>query len=318
MTPRILLIGKNGQVGSELAHLLQESFSQTSKLVALGRQELDLSRPADIRRAIHEARPWLIVNAAAYTAVDKAEKEEALAQVINADAPAVIAEEAKKIDALLVQYSTDYVFDGTKRTPYVEADATNPLSAYSRTKLAGEEAIRASGASHLIFRTAWVYATSGKNFLLTVLRLAAEREELRIINDQFGAPTWSREIAAATVHVLQDAAASSGGDGVAAFAERSGTYHLTAAGETTWYQFAISILDECSRLSPTTSWFATATGNRPLIAKRIVPMTTQDYPTAARRPAYSVLSNDRFARTFGFSLPDWRTQLSRAVNDSKI
>lgn len=314
MTPRILLIGKDGQLGSELANLLQESFSQTSKFIALGRRELELSRPADLRRAIDEARPSLIVNAAAYTAVDKAETEESLAQAINTDAPAVIAEEAQKIGALLVHYSTDYVFDGTKRTPYVEADPTNPLSAYGRTKLAGEEAVRASGASHLIFRTAWVYATSGKNFLLTVLRLAAERGELRIVNDQFGAPTWSREIAAATVRVLQDAAASSGGDGIAAIAERSGTYHITAAGETTWYQFALSILDECSRLSPTTSWFAAATGNRPLIAKRIVPITTHDYPTPARRPAYSVLSNHRFARTFGFSLPDWRTQLSRAVN----
>jgi dTDP-4-dehydrorhamnose reductase len=308
MTPRILLTGRNGQVGSELAQLLP----RLGEVTALGRQELDLLNIHDIRRAVQHARPSLIVNAAAYTTVDRAEKEEALAHAINADAPAVIAEEAKKIGAVVVHYSTDYVFDGTKHTPYTEDDPTNPISAYGRTKLAGEEAIRATGIPHLIFRTAWVYATSGKNFLLTILRLATEREELRIVSDQFGAPTSSREIAQATTRVLVDLPRKSG----SSLPEITGTYNLTASGETTWHEFATTIIEDCSQLPRDTPWFAAATSNRPLIAKRIIPITTADYPTPARRPAYSVLSNVRFAATFGFTLPAWRTQLTSAVQAS--
>jgi dTDP-4-dehydrorhamnose reductase len=308
MTPRILLTGRNGQVGSELAQLLP----RLGEVTALGRQELDLLNIHDIRRAVQHARPSLIVNAAAYTTVDRAEKEEALAHAINADAPAVIAEEAKKIGAVVVHYSTDYVFDGTKHTPYTEDDPTNPMSAYGRTKLAGEEAIRATGIPHLIFRTAWVYATSGKNFLLTILRLATEREELRIVSDQFGAPTSSREIAQATARVLVDLPRKSG----SSLPEITGTYNLTASGETTWHEFATTIIEDCSQLPRDTPWFAAATSNRPLIAKRIIPITTADYPTPARRPAYSVLSNVRFAATFGFTLPAWRTQLTSAVQAS--
>jgi dTDP-4-dehydrorhamnose reductase len=308
MTPRILLTGRNGQVGSELAQLLP----RLGEVTALGRQELDLLNIHDIRRAVQHARPSLIVNAAAYTTVDRAEKEEALAHAINADAPAVIAEEAKKIGAVVVHYSTDYVFDGTKHTPYTEDDPTNPMSAYGRTKLAGEEAIRATGIPHLIFRTAWVYATSGKNFLLTILRLATEREELRIVSDQFGAPTSSREIAQATTRVLVDLPRKSG----SSLPEITGTYNLTASGETTWHEFATTIIEDCSQLPRDTPWFAAATSNRPLIAKRIIPITTADYPTPARRPAYSVLSNVRFAATFGFTLPAWRTQLTSAVQAS--
>jgi dTDP-4-dehydrorhamnose reductase len=308
MTPRILLTGRNGQVGSELAQLLP----RLGEVTALGRQELDLLNIHDIRRAVQHARPSLIVNAAAYTTVDRAEKEEALAHAINADAPAVIAEEAKKIGAVVIHYSTDYVFDGTKHTPYTEDDPTNPISAYGRTKLAGEEAIRATGIPHLIFRTAWVYATSGKNFLLTILRLATEREELRIVSDQFGAPTSSREIAQATTRVLVDLPRKSG----SSLPEITGTYNLTASGETTWHEFATTIIEDCSQLPRDTPWFAAATSNRPLIAKRIIPITTADYPTPARRPAYSVLSNVRFAATFGFTLPAWRTQLTSAVQAS--
>jgi dTDP-4-dehydrorhamnose reductase len=308
MTPRILLTGRNGQVGSELAQLLP----RLGEVTALGRQELDLLNIHDIRRAVQHARPSLIVNAAAYTTVDRAEKEEALAHAINADAPAVIAEEAKKIGAVVVHYSTDYVFDGTKHTPYTEDDPTNPMSAYGRTKLAGEEAIRATGIPHLIFRTAWVYATSGKNFLLTILRLATEREELRIVSDQFGAPTSSREIAQATTRVLVDLPRKNG----SSLPEITGTYNLTASGETTWHEFATTIIEDCSQLPRDTPWFAAATSNRPLIAKRIIPITTADYPTPARRPAYSVLSNVRFAATFGFTLPAWRTQLTSAVQAS--
>lgn len=324
---RILLTGKNGQVGSELARVLPS----LGELTGVGRAELDLATPAEIRRVIAQSRPHVIVNAAAYTAVDQAEAEEPLACAINADAPSVMAEEAKKMGALLVHYSTDYVFDGVKHKPYVESDPTNPLNAYGRTKLAGEEAIRASGAAHLILRTSWVYATAGKNFLLTILRLAATREELRIVNDQFGAPTPAREIAAATARLLGSGgvpqrAVVSGRSGssapeaqptdLTALANHAGTYHLTADGETTWYEFARAILDACSRLasemavSAAPEWLGVATAGRPIVAERIVPITTQDYPTPARRPAYSVLSNDRFASVFGFRLPDWRSQLA--------
>jgi dTDP-4-dehydrorhamnose reductase len=340
MKPRILLAGKNGQVGSELARLLPSM----GELTAVGRNELDLAKPADIRRVIAQSRPNLVINAAAYTAVDQAEKEEPLARAINADAPAVIAEAAKKLGALLIHYSTDYVFDGAKREPYVETDLTNPLNVYGRTKLAGEEAIRSSGAAHLILRTAWVYATSGKNFLLTILRLATTREELRIVNDQFGAPTCAREIAAATARLLTESLAAdvkvssrvepravlsvprearardagplfaSHADSFAFLADHTGTYHLTAAGETTWYEFGVAILDalrnESARIPPDTPWLAAATAGRPFIAKYIVPITTQECPTPVRRPAYSVLSNVRFASVFGFYLPHWRSQLA--------
>jgi dTDP-4-dehydrorhamnose reductase len=314
MTLRILLTGKNGQAGSELVGLLPAA----GELTAIGRGELDLAKPGDIRRMIAQLRPNIIVNAAAYTAVDQAEKEEALARAVNADAPGVIAEEAKKLGAFLIHYSTDYVFDGAKGSPYTEDDPANPLSAYGRTKLAGEEAIRASGAAHLILRTAWVYATAGRNFLLTILRLAAAREELRIVNDQVGAPTSARAIAMATTRLVS----VGGSDPLGFLSLNAGTYHLTAAGETTWYEFALAILEAVrgrgSRVPPGASptclgWLDAATGGRPFSVKRIVPITTADYPTPARRPAYSVLSNRRFAAKFGFSLPDWRSQLAETV-----
>lgn len=311
MTLRILLTGKNGQVGSELSRLL----SAKCDLTALGRGELDLANADDIRRAIVHVRPALIINAAAYTAVDQAEKEEGLAQAINGDAPGVIAAEAKKIGAPVIHYSTDYVFDGTKRSPYVENDPTNPLSAYGRTKLAGEEAIRASGVPHLILRTAWVYATSGKNFLLTILRLASTREELRIVNDQCGAPTAARAISLGTARLVENCEDDCAGW----FARNSGTYHVTAAGETTWYEFAVAILNAARGIVPAErpqdalGWVTAATGGRPIIAKRIAPITTAEYPTPARRPAYSVLSNARFAAQFGFALPEWRSQLAATM-----
>jgi dTDP-4-dehydrorhamnose reductase len=313
MTPRILLTGKNGQLGYELHNLLP----RLGEVVALDRQQLDLSQPDEIRRVIGVFRPNLIVNAAAYTAVDQAETEESLAEAINARAPAIIAEEAKRIGAAVVHYSTDYVFDGTKNSPYQETDRTNPLNAYGRTKLAGEQAIRNSGAQNLIFRTAWVYSTRGKNFLLTILRLATERTELRIVNDQFGAPTWSREIASATVQVLQrilDLKEKSSG-----WAELSGMYHLTAAGETTWFEFAKAILDEAkTQADAPSSCFLAATGGKPLVARKIVPITTSDYRAPARRPLYSVLSNSRLADSFGIELTDWRSQLRRACMDERV
>lgn len=310
MTLKILLTGKNGQVGHDLQYLLP----RLGEVVALDRQHLDLSRPDEIRRVVREIHPDLIVNAAAYTAVDQAEKEESLAEAINARAPGILAEEAKRIGAAIVHYSTDYVFDGSKNSPYEEGDRTNPLNAYGRTKLAGEQAIRDSGVHHLIFRTAWVYSTRGKNFLLTILRLATERDELRIVNDQFGAPTWSREIASASVQVLQrilDRKEKS-----SAWGELSGTYHMTAAGETTWFEFAKAILHAAqTQANAASSWFAAATSGKPLVTRKMVPITTSDYPTPARRPSHSVLSNARLAQMFGIKLADWRTQLHRACAD---
>src|SRR5216684_1254607 len=238
MKPRILLTGKNGQVGFEVHRLLLA----LGQVVAPDRHALDLLDANSIRQTVRDVRPQLIVNAAAYTAVDAAETDQVNAHAINAEAPAILAEEANKIGAALVHYSTDYVFDGSKKAPYEETDPTNPINVYGKTKLAGEQAVRSSGVPHLIFRTAWVYATRGRNFLLTILRLAAEKEELRIVCDQIGAPTWSLEIAAATSKILAGICERNNGGPL--FPEVSGTYHLTAAGETTWYDFAKTILDE--------------------------------------------------------------------------
>ena len=301
--PKILLTGKTGQVGRELAPLLD----RVGEVTALDRQQLDLTKPDEIRQAVRGVRPDLIVNAAAYTAVDRAESEEAIAQAINAVAPGVLAEEAKKLGALLVHYSTDYIFDGSKGRPYEENDPTNPLSAYGRTKLEGERAIQQAEPAYLIFRTAWVYAREGRNFLLTILRLAAEKEELRIVRDQIGAPTSSQEIAAATVKVLEQIRTPAAN--VRQWPEIKGIYHMTAGGETNWYEFAKLILEVAASQSRPEAWFAAATRGRPLMTRRIVPIATKDYPTPARRPLYSVLSNKRLNREFGVKLPDWEAQL---------
>ena len=312
MKSRILLTGKNGQVGAELAVVLP----RLGEVIAPDRQDLDLSRPDDLRRTIREIRPTLIVNAAAYTDVDQAEREEAVAEAINADAPALMAQEAKKIGAGLVHFSTDYVFDGSKHSPYEENDSPNPVSVYGKTKLAGEQAIQGVGLPHLIFRTAWVYGTRGRNFLLTVLLLASQREELRIVDDQFGAPTWCREIARGTVSVLGRLLSDRGGS--LSLPETGGVYHMTAAGVTTWHDFAEAILVEASHAPPSLPWLAKATGGRALIAKRISPITTAQYPTPARRPAYSVLANSLLAQRFGVQLAEWGTQLHSAVADSGL
>jgi dTDP-4-dehydrorhamnose reductase len=251
---RILLTGKTGQVGSELLHLLPE----IGEVVAPDRRELDLVDPEHIRRVLRRVRPQLIVNAAAYTKVDAAETDEVNAYAINAKAPAVLAEEAKMLGSAVVHYSTDYVFDGAKATPYNEMDPANPINVYGKTKLAGEHAIRRAGVPHLIIRTAWVYARRGRNFLLTILRLGTEKEELRIVRDQVGAPTWSHEIAAATTNILAQVTERS--SAIPAFLEVTGTYHLTAGGETTWYDFARAIIQEASHTSQSIPWFAAATG----------------------------------------------------------
>ncbi|MGC2333041.1 MAG: dTDP-4-dehydrorhamnose reductase [Candidatus Acidiferrales bacterium] len=308
MSVKILLIGKNGQIGTELAALLP----RLGQLVALDRQQLDLCKPNQIRASIGEVRPQIIVNAAAYTAVDKAETDEATARSINADAPAVIAEKAKNIGAALVHYSTDYVFDGSKNSPYDERYPPNPLSVYGKTKLAGEQAIRDSGVPHLIFRTAWVYATRGRNFVLTILRLASQREELRIVRDQIGAPTWCREIARATTSILGQFSELS--EITRSFSQASGTYHMTAGGVASWYDFAQAILDEADKAPPNLPWLAAAMNGHPLLAHRVVPITTVEYPTPARRPPYSVLSNALLTSTFRIQLPDWREQLHSAFS----
>jgi len=230
---------------------------------------------------VREAKPQIIVNAAAYTAVDHAESEPELAMQINGIAPGILADEAKRLGALLVHYSTDYVFDGEKTTPYVEDDPPNPLNVYGRTKLAGERAIQAAGGRHLILRTSWVYGARGKNFLLTILRLAGERKELRVVNDQRGAPTSCRAIADATAKVLR------GMDGVAGC---DGIFHLSAAGDATWSDFAAAIIARAG------------------LATRIVPIVSAEYPTVARRPRNSLLDNSKVRAKFAVSLPDWRAE----------
>jgi dTDP-4-dehydrorhamnose reductase len=303
MKPTILLTGKTGQVGFEL----NRSLSQLGRLFAPDHRDLDLLDPDSVRSVIRHTRPQLIVNAAAYTAVDAAENDESNAHAINAEALALLADEAKRLDALLVHYSTDYVFDGTKRSPYNETDETNPLNIYGKSKLAGEQAIRASSASHLIIRTGWVYANRGRNFLLTILRLATEREELRIVCDQMGAPTCANDIAAASTKILTGLYSSDKSQTLVS--SSSGMYHMTAAGETSWYNFAKAILERVPSISPDVPWFAAATQGRPLIAKRILPISSDEFRSPARRPLYSVLSNSRLSEIFHIALPNWTTQL---------
>jgi dTDP-4-dehydrorhamnose reductase len=308
----ILLTGKTGQLGSELDRLLPK----LGEVIAPDRKDLDLREPEKIRQIMRDAKPQLVVNAAAYTAVDAAETDQANALAVNAEAPRLLALEAKKIGAMLVHFSTDYIFDGSKQAPYVETDSPNPLNAYGRTKLTGEQAIRDSGAAHLIFRTSWVYATHGRNFLLTILRLATEREELKIVGDQVGAPTCAFDLAEATTRIV--AGIIAGTKSQLTFPEASGTYHMTAAGQTTWYEFANAILDE-ARIAPRDlPWLASATKGRPLIARRVLPISTQEFHPPTRRPAYSVLSNTRLTQTFGVTLPDWRTQLQKCFSSKHI
>lgn len=290
----VLLLGANGQVGWEL----QRSLSPLGPVRALERAEADLSDHDALIRAVRETAPSMIVNAAAYTAVDRAEEEEEQARAINAGAPAILAGEAKRLGIPLVHYSTDYVFGGAGDHPAREDDPVAPLNAYGRTKLAGEQAIRDSGCAHLILRTSWVYSMRGRNFLLTVKRLAGELDELRIVADQKGAPTWARGIAEATALVLARCGAP-GDAGV--LTEKGGLYHLTASGETSWHGFAEAIVD----------WLR-ATG-QPVKCQRVVAIGTADYPTPAKRPAYSVLDCSRLRKTFGIAMPDWREQLRLCV-----
>jgi len=282
----ILLTGKNGQVGWEL----QRTLAPLGKVVALDADELDLADSDAIRKAVRSIRPDIIVSPAAYTAVDKAESEPELAQAVNGVAPGVFAEEAKNLDAWMVHYSTDYIFDGMKRGAYIETDTPNPQSVYGKTKLAGEEAVRAAGGKHLILRTSWVYGSRGHNFMLTMLRLAHERDELRVVDDQIGAPTWCRSLAEITAQILAQLHTPGMKD---AAAEAGGTYHLTSSGSVSWHGFATEIL----RL----------TDVRPM--PRLLAIPSREYPTPAVRPRNSVMANDKLYRDFGLAAGDWQGNL---------
>jgi len=278
---RILLTGINGQVGWELQRCLQP----LGEIIACDRAGLDLADPDRLRAVVREVKPAIIVNPAAYTAVDKAESETEQAMALNATAPGILAEEARRLDALFVHYSTDYVFAGTGTTPYGETDATGPTNVYGKSKLAGEQAIQAVGCRHLILRTSWVYGRRGANFLRTMLRLAAERDELSVVDDQFGAPTWSRMIAQTTALLL------------ARHHGQTGLYHFVAGGETTWHGFAEAIVDLAAQ--------------RGLIDKTIPVrrIASAEFPTPATRPANSRLDCQRLANDFGLRQPDWLDQL---------
>lgn len=299
---KILLTGRDGQVGFEL----QRSLAPLGEIVAVGRKDVDLADPGALRDVVRAARPDILVNAAAYTAVDKAESEPDLAAAINGQAPGVLGEEAKRLGALVVHYSTDYVFDGTRTGAYAEDDVPNPLSVYGRTKLDGERALAASGAGHLIFRTSWVYGAHGANFVKTILRLAGERDQLRVVADQFGAPTSAALIADVTAQVLgamrsRSAGPMVGSSGHADFP--SGLYHLTAGGRTTWHEFASAIIAR-----------AAASGRSLKLGwADIQPITTADYPVAARRPANSSLDTARLRDAFSLVLPDWRHGLDHVL-----
>lgn len=295
---RILVTGKNGQVGWEL----QRTLMTLGEVIAVDRTQMNLADPDSIRNCIREVKPSLIVNAAAYTAVDKAESEVDLAMAVNGLAPGIMAEEAKRLGAAIVHYSTDYVFDGMKTEPYTEEDVPRPLSVYGKSKLAGEEAIKAVACPHLILRTSWVYGARGKNFLRTILKLAKERPELRIVNDQVGAPTWNRHIAEATAQIFARLYSAAIND-IARISDASGIYHLTAGGETTWFAFANAIVDYESLIN---------SGSSP----RLVPIPSEQYPTAARRPKNSVLSNDKIRNLFALVQPDWMTCLKTCLAGS--
>lgn len=286
-TPTFIVTGSNGQVGFEL----RRSLAPLGRVVALDRSACDFSRPDDIRRVVREYRPDVIVNSAAYTAVDKAESEARLAYLINGTAVGILAEEAKALGSLLVHYSTDYVFDGTKAGPYVETDAVNPQSVYGKSKLAGEQAIAAAGAANLVFRTCWVAGAHGGNFAKTMLKLGRERDNLRVIADQFGAPTTAALIADVTAQVVARHWLS--GDRTA-FA--SGIYHLAAAGETTWHAYASEVLR-----------YAAAKGMGVKVdPARIEAIPATAYPLPAPRPANSRLDTGKLRHTFGIHLPDWQ------------
>ncbi len=302
---RILLTGVNGQLGGKLLPVLREQ----GEVTAVGRADCDLTDVGALRQLVRRVAPEVIVNAAAYTRVNDAETNRELAMAVNGVAPGVLAEEAKQTGALMVHYSTDYVFDGSKHGPYTEDDATEPLNVYGASKLAGEQAVQAAGGRHLILRTSWVYGATGNNFLLTILRLAAEREELQIVDDQVGSPTSTAQLARATVRLVERYGAAPKAHGVNENATPSGVYHLTAAGSVSWCGFARAIVAASVAENPA------ANVKNELNVRRIVGIPSCEYPAPARRPLNSVLCNQKFARTFGFQLEDWPTALAEVMGD---
>jgi dTDP-4-dehydrorhamnose reductase len=293
---RILLVGRDGQVGTEL----QRTLAPLGEVTAVDRDTCDLTRPEQVRQTVRVVAPQLIINVAAHTAVDQAESEPALAFALNADGPGLLAEEARRCGAALVHYSTDYVFDGRKGEPYVESDPVNPLGVYGRSKLAGERAITATGVPHMILRTSWVYGLHGRNFLLTMMRLAREKPELRVVADQFGVPNWSATLAGATAEIVRKATAL--GDPVGVLGERGGVYHLSCSGRTSWHRFAVAIVDRLADLGVT-----------PRLP--VVPIKTEEFPTPAKRPVDSVLDTGRLKRDWGISLPQWEIALMSCLQE---
>ena len=288
---RILLVGANGQLGHELRHTLKT----VGDLTAVSRTELDLTQADTIRQMVQTVAPEVIVNAAAYTAVDKAETEQDTAKAVNAIAPTVLAEESQTLGATLVHISTDYVFNGRKNTPYLETDMPEPLGVYGRTKLMGEEGIRQSCDRHIIIRTAWVYGAQGKgNFVKTMLKYGAQREEMRVVVDQVGSPTWTKDLAEATTELVKQSQQSN---------EVLGLYHYANSGVISWYDFAVAIFEEAEAIG------------FPLAVKRVVPITTAEYPLPAQRPAYSSLSNRRIADVLGTHPPHWRQSLRAMMTE---
>lgn len=287
---KILITGSKGQLSQEL----QLALAGEGKILALGHKVLDLAAPAQIRQQIRLLRPDLIINAAAYTAVDPAQDNREQAFAVNAIGPGVLAEEAAALGVPLIHYSTDYVFDGRKKDPYLEEDQPAPLSVYGASKLAGEQAIQAVGGEYLILRTSWVYSLHGRNFLLTMQRLLQERDSLSVVNDEIGAPTWAGTIAGATAEMVRKWRNGVGGP--------SGLYHLTATGETSWYGFACSIAQHLERQG--------------LLRARLEPIRSADYPTAAQRPLNSRLTCTRLQRDWGIELPNWETALHQCLGSA--
>jgi dTDP-4-dehydrorhamnose reductase len=295
---RILLTGATGQVGGELVKLL----GALGEVVAPAREGMDLANAGSVRETIRRVRPRWIVNPGAYTAVDKAESEPELAYAVNAEAVRVIGEEARTIGTGVIHFSTDYVFDGSGNAPYRETDATGPVSVYGASKLAGEKALAESGAGHLIFRTSWVYGGVGKNFLLTILKLTREREVLRVVGDQHGAPTWSRDLAEMTARVIGRCEATAQGRELAdALAKLGGVYHAAGAGETTWYGFAAEAVRMQREAEPGVRF------------AEIEAITTADYPTAAKRPFNSRMNCSKLAEGFGWTMMDWKESLRKVL-----
>lgn len=294
--PHILITGCNGQVGWEL----QRSLSCVGKVRAFSRKEINITNTGQLEDVLESVRPDVIVNAAAYTAVDKAESDIDRAMQANVLAPSVMARYAKKSGSLLIHYSTDYVFNGEKQTAYLETDKTSPINVYGESKLKGEQEVEASGADYLILRTSWVYTSRGHNFLLSMLRLASEREELRIVSDQIGAPTSARLIADVTAHVIKQSMHERNEN-----VFNSDIYHLVASGETSWHGFATEVIEKAKALLP----------ERSLITRNIIPIATMDYPTPAKRPMNSRLSNEKIEKHFNLNMPDWSEHVEYCLKE---